>query len=86
MQQAVYKEADSKACLSHLFVPKPTFPHEVKNESERSSYQKRRRTSGRTSKEKLQKMQQINHLSTSKEEVLKNDEYDPYAVIVLNQL
>jgi hypothetical protein len=31
-------------------------------------------------------MQQNNQFSTSKEGVLKNDEYDPYAVIVLNQL
>ena len=31
-------------------------------------------------------MQHTTHMPISKEGVLKNDEYDPYAVIVLNQL
>ena len=83
---AAYKEAHRKACLSHSFVPKPTFPHEVKNESERFQNLKTKYKFEKNEQRNAAKMQHTTHMPISKEGVLKNDEYDPYAVIVLNQL
>ena len=84
-QQPIKRLAGSHASVIHL-CPNRLFPTRSRTKARGLSTKKTRRSSRRTSKETLQKMQQSNHMPTSKEGVLKNDEYDPYAVIVLNQL